>query len=295
MASLSPDLAVHIAQQIQSITAQPFSVQSQKSIGGGCINQALKISDDRRSFFVKTNGAHQLAMFEAECEGLSELYQSRTLRVPQPICSGKAAGKAFIVMEYLPLGGSASDSAWQQMGRQLAAMHQVSSERGFGWGRDNTIGATPQQNGWKDNWVEFWRDRRLGPQFELAHDNGGRFPRRDELMNAIPRLLYGHAPQPALLHGDLWSGNAAITTSGEPVIFDPATYYGDPETDLAMTELFGRFPPAFYDAYSAVKPIDSGYAQRKTLYNLYHIINHFNLFGGGYQSQANQMLDKILK
>ena len=295
MASLSSDLSAHLAQHISEVTGAPFALQSQQSIGGGCINQASKVSDERRAFFVKINRADQLAMFEAECAGLTEMYESRTIRVPQPICVGTAAGSSYIVMEYLPLDGGASASAWQQMGEQLAAMHKVVSKQGFGWHRDNTIGATPQQNKWTSDWVGFWRDRRLGPQFELAHDKGGRFPRRDELMNAIPRLLKGHDPQPALLHGDLWSGNAAITTEGEPVILDPATYYGDPETDLAMTELFGRFPAAFYDAYNRVSPVDSGYLTRKIFYNLYHIINHFNLFGGGYQSQANQMIDKILK
>lgn len=234
-------------------------------------------------------------MFESERDGLQEMYASQTIRVPQPICCGTGDRAAYIVMEWLELGGSRAPEAWQQMGQQLAAMHQVTSEQGYGWHRDNTIGATPQQNTWCNNWVEFWRDRRLGPQFEMAHDRGGYFPRRDELMNAIPRLLQGHQPTPSLLHGDLWSGNAAITQVGEPVILDPATYYGDAEADLAMTELFGSFPTAFYHAYSAVLPMDEGYRQRKLLYNLYHIINHFNLFGGGYASQANSMIQTLLE
>ena len=292
---LSSDLAEPIALHVSEITGIPFTVQTQQPIGGGCINQAVKVGDTQRAFFVKTNRADRLAMFEAECDGLKEMYESQTIRVPRPICSGVAAGSAYVVMEYLPLGGRTSTMAWQRMGERLAAMHRVMSDRGFGWHRDNTIGATPQQNQWTADWVGFWRDRRLGPQFELAHSNGGRFPRRDELMNAIPRLLEGHSPAPALLHGDLWSGNAAITTDGEPVILDPATYYGDPETDIAMTELFGRFPAAFYDAYNAANPLASGYAQRKIFYNLYHIINHFNLFGGSYQSQANRMIDQVLK
>jgi fructosamine-3-kinase len=115
------------------------------------------------------------------------------------------------------------------------------------------------------------------------------------LLNALPQLLAGHNPQPALVHGDLWSGNAAVTQDGEPVILDPATYYGDREVDIAMTELFGRFPSSFYAAYNAAYPLDAGYAQRKTLYNLYHIINHFNLFGGGYGAQANRMIDQLLR
>ncbi len=299
---LSLALAQGIAEQISAVTAQPFTVETQRSISGGCINQAIKVADSQRSFFVKTHQSpllepqldRQRAMFESEYDALKAMQASQTLRVPKPLCCGVANGHAYIVMEWLDLSGKGDDRAWQRMGEQLAAMHQVVSSEGFGWHRDNTIGATPQQNGWMENWAEFWRDRRLGPQFELAHDRGGRFPDRDELMSAIPRLLEGHDPRSVLLHGDLWSGNAAMTPAGEPVILDPATYYGDAETDLAMTELFGRFPEAFYRAYDAVMPIDKGYRQRKVLYNLYHILNHFNLFGSSYERQANQMMRQIL-
>jgi fructosamine-3-kinase len=303
---LSAALAEHIAEHITELTAQPFKAETQQSISGGCINQAVKVADQQRSFFVKTNQGKlpddrlsaQLAMFEAEYDGLKAMHNSHTLKVPQPLCcgvaNGQASGQAYIVMEWLDLAGKGAETSWQRMGEQLAAMHQVLSTEGFGWHRNNTIGATPQQNGWLDNWVEFWRDRRLGPQFELAYDRGSHFPRRDELMSAIPRLLNDHHPLPALLHGDLWSGNAAITAAGEPVILDPATYYGDAETDLAMTELFGRFPAVFYRAYHAALPIDAGYHQRKVLYNLYHILNHFNLFGGSYAAQANRMINQVL-
>ena len=294
MSPLAKSLADQIAERISQLTHQPFRVQQQRAVSGGCINQAVAVSDHQRTFFVKVNRASDLAMFEAEFDGLTELYASQTVRVPQPLCHGVVGDVAYVVMEYLALDSSLNASAWQRLGQQLAAMHQVTSPEGFGWHRDNTIGATPQQNQREEDWATFWRDRRIGPQFELAHDRGGLFPRRDELMSAIPRLLKGHLPQPALLHGDLWSGNAAVTTAGEPVMFDPATYYGDRETDLAMTELFGRFPAAFYQAYEAETPTDTGYSRRKVLYNLYHILNHFNLFGGSYARQANRMIDQIL-
>lgn len=294
MPPLSRTLAQPIADHISEITGQFFQIERQQAVGGGCINQSVAVSGGNRTFFVKINRADRLAMFEAERDGLQEMYESQTIRVPQPLGCGVIGDSAYIVMEWLSLGSGGSDQSWQQMGDRLAAMHNVTSNQGFGWHRDNTIGATPQQNGWCADWSEFWRDRRLGPQFEMAHDKGAHFPRRDELMSAIPRLLCDHSPAPALLHGDLWSGNSAITSAGEPVIVDPATYYGDSETDLAMTELFGRLPTSFYQAYQSVRPLRAGYEQRKTLYNLYHIINHYNLFGGGYLDQANRMIDQVL-
>ncbi len=180
------------------------------------------------------------------------------------------------------------------MGRKLAAMHKASSSQGFGWKINNTIGSTPQINTWTTDWAEFYIKHRLGYQFQLARRRGGNFPSSEKLLAAIPELL-AHQVQPSLVHGDLWGGNAGCTISGEPVIFDPATYFGDREVDIAMTELFGGFPAAFYQGYNEVFPLDTGYEQRKTLYNLYHILNHFNLFGGGYASQANRMIDQILR
>jgi fructosamine-3-kinase len=206
---------------------------------------------------------------------------------------------AYIILEWLELGGNNTPS-WEQMGRQLAGMHrwnpttQGGRAKGFGWDINNTIGSTPQINTWTSDWAEFFAQYRIGYQFQLARRRGGHFPQQDRLLSVIPQLL-NHQPQPSLVHGDLWGGNAAVTKSGEPVIFDPATYIGDREVDIAMTELFGGFPSAFYRGYNEVSPLDEGYKQRKTLYNLYHILNHFNLFGGGYASQANQMIEQILR
>jgi fructosamine-3-kinase len=284
-----------IAQHISDKTGTPFTIQDRRAVGGGCINQAYRISDGSRSFFLKFNQASQLAMFEAEALGLKEMFESHTIRVPQPIGWGLADQSAYIVLEWLDLGHGKGNS-WQRMGTNLAAMHRVTSASGFGWRQNNTIGDTPQHNPWTQNWVEFYREHRLRYQFKLANRRGGHFPRQDELLAALPELLAGHDPAPALVHGDLWSGNAAVTQAGEPVILDPATYYGDREVDIAMTELFGRFPQGFYDAYNAAYPLDEGYySVRKTLYNLYHILNHFNLFGGGYGSQASRMIDQLLK
>lgn len=282
-----------IAQDITRATGQPFEIQDRRTIGGGSINQAYCISDGDRDYFIKLNRAAQYAMFEAEALGLKEIADSHTIKVPEPICWGTANGSCYIVMEYLSLGNSDRDS-WYQMGHDLAAMHRVTSRQGFGWRQDNTIGDTPQKNPWTTDWVTFFIEHRLRYQFQLANRRG-HFPREDELLSAVPALLSGHDPEPSLVHGDLWSGNASVTADGTPIILDPATYYGDREVDIAMSELFGRFPEPFYKGYNDAYPLDEGYEKRKTLYNLYHIINHFNLFGGGYGSQANSMIDRLLR
>ncbi|MEY3300289.1 MAG: hypothetical protein RLZZ597_3549 [Cyanobacteriota bacterium] len=282
-----------IAQHISATTGIAFAIADRRSVGGGCINQAYHITDGHQHFFLKLNSAAQVAMFEAEALGLKDMYASQTIRVPKPICWGTTEGSAYLVIEWLDLG-HAGEASWRRMGEQLAAMHRVTSTQGFGWHQGNTIGATPQPNPWTASWLEFYREHRLEYQFRLARRRGGRFPRQQALLDALPDLLAGHHPAPALVHGDLWSGNAAVTTAGDPVILDPATYYGDREVDLAMTELFGRFPHAFYEGYQAAYPLEVGYGQRKALYNLYHILNHFNLFGGGYESQANRIIDQLL-
>lgn len=286
----------HISQHISQCTQIQFRAQHQSSLGGGCINQACRISDGDRSYFVKTNSASRLDMFEAEFEGLGVMYASKTIRVPQPVCVGSETSSSYLVLEYLPLGGGSNRQSLEQLGQKLAAMHQVTLNQ-YGWQRDNTIGSTSQINDYTDDWLSFWRDKRLAFQLSLAARNGftGRLQQQGEkLLDGLDNFFHQYRPPASLLHGDLWSGNYGVLQSGEPVIFDPAVYYGDRETDLAMTELFGGFPARFYDAYQEVYPLDDGYGQRKTLYNLYHILNHLNLFGGGYLGQAQGMIDSLL-
>jgi len=279
-----------IAIAISQATGTKFTSDRRQAQSGGCINQTTKISDGKRDFFVKTNTANQLDMFVAEAIALQQMYATKTMRVPQPICWGIADEAAYLVMENLDFGGGQD---WEAMGRHLAAMHRVTSDRGFGWDRDNTIGATPQINNWTNSWLDFWREYRLAFQIRLAKRKGWRCSIPEEkIYAALPKFFHDYQPQPSMVHGDLWGGNAAFV-NGEPVIFDPALYFGDREVDLAMTELFGGFPSQFYRAYNAAYPLDVGYKERKTLYNLYHILNHFNLFGGGYGSQANRMIESI--
>ena len=282
-----------IEQAIAAAQGSAFLLARRQSAGGGCINEAWILEGEQgERWFLKLNAAHLLDMFEAEAHGLQELAKGG-LRVPRPLAWGQAAGRAYLVLEYLPLGGRGDSVA---LGEGLARQHQVQAPR-FGWHRDNTIGATPQPNAWLDDWIAFLRERRLGHQLALAAEQGYRGPLQERgarLLEELEEFFVGYTPQPALLHGDLWSGNVGYTREGEPVIFDPAVYYGDREADLAMTELFGGFPPQFYQAYRAVAPLDPGYAVRRELYNLYHILNHLNLFGSGYLHQAEAMLDRLL-
>ncbi len=284
-----------IAAAIGHATGEAFAVEQAAGVGGGCINTAWRLEGAGRRYFVKLNAAEQLDMFEAEAQGLREMADTGTVRVPEPIAWGTSGVQAYLAMEYLPTGPETS-VAMERFGRELARMHRHTQPR-FGWHRDNTIGSTPQVNTPSADWSAFWRAQRLGFQLELAARNGyrGSLQRKGEaLLDSFPGLFRGHSPAPSLLHGDLWSGNCAVGADGAPLIFDPAVYYGDREADLAMTELFGGFSAAFYAAYREEWPLDAGYELRKVLYNLYHVLNHLNLFGGGYRSQAERMMDRLL-
>ena len=284
-----------IVQPIESATRQPFKLLKAQPLSGGDINAAYRLQAENVSFFVKLNTRERLAMFEAEAAGLQALAQTQAMRVPKFIVCGQTTDHAFLVLEHIDLHNLNSRSE-QLLGQQLAQLHQP-KQAYFGWHRDNTIGSTIQVNGHYHDWITFWQEQRLGHQLTLAAAKGygGRLQTLGEkLRTTLKPLFSGYQPQPALVHGDLWGGNVAADEQGNPVIYDPACYFGDRETDLAMTELFGGFSPAFYQAYQAVYPLDPGYTRRKTLYNLYHILNHLNLFGPSYLHQAENMLDKLL-
>jgi fructosamine-3-kinase len=285
--------AAAVAEAIGAATGAPFAATALQPIGGGDINQAFSMGSGTRRYFVKANRAERLPMLEAEADALRALAATNSVRVPQPLCTGTAVGQAFLVLEHLDLRGS-GDAAL--LGAQLAALHRAPQAR-FGWAHDNWIGSTPQPNGWQQDWIAFWRDQRLGFQLRLAAQNGygGALQRDGELLLAcLDGFFDGYTPVPSLLHGDLWGGNHGYLPDGAPAIFDPAVYVGDRECDLAMSELFGGFAPDFYAAYREAWPLDAGYAVRKTLYNLYHILNHANLFGGGYAAQAQRMIAQLV-
>ena len=239
-------------------------------------------------FFCKTGDTELLA---AETDGLAALAGGSALRVPQVLTEGEG----FILMEWLPLmRGSAPAAA--RLGEALARQHAQVQPR-FGWRRHNFIGATPQFNREGGDWTAFFREQRLGFQLRLAAEGGhsGHLQEQGaELLASLPAFFAGHTPHPALLHGDLWGGNWGMLQDGGPVVFDPAVHCGDRECDLAMTELFGGFPPEFHAAYRLHAPLDPGYALRRDLYQLYHVLNHLNLFGAGYLGQALSLMQRLL-
>lgn len=285
----------HIAQQISETTHTAFEIQSTKSISGGDINRAFLLQGEKARYFVKLNHAELVEMFAAEFAGLTELAETQTVKVPKPITFGQTEQESFLVLEFVELKRASAQSE-RLLGEQLAKLH-LQKQPFFGWQIDNTIGSTPQSNLRTDKWGKFWREQRLSFQLKLAAQKGygGQLQILGEkLCERLEDFFSDYAPEPSLLHGDLWGGNAAVTLDNQPIIFDPACYYGDRETDLAMTELFGGFGRDFYSAYNDVWQLDAGYKTRKTLYNLYHILNHVNLFGGGYASQAQQMMQQLL-
>ncbi|WP_426993437.1 fructosamine kinase family protein [Methylomonas sp. CM2] len=288
-------LNAELIQHLQQTTGRTLQNPRIASVGGGDINAAYRLRADGVDWFVKLNRASLADMFAAEAAGLRELRESDTVEVPEPICHGRFADQSYLVLHFVELGPLHSTAAGR-FGEALAALHRI-RQPWFGWHRDNTIGSTPQFNRRADDWVEFWRDRRLGEQLRIAAENGHGGPLQslgERLRERVGEFFSDYRPHPSLLHGDLWGGNAGCDAQGQPLMYDPACYYGDREADIAMTELFGGFSRDFYAAYQREYPLDSGYKTRVTLYNLYHILNHLNLFGGGYQSQAKRMMEQLL-
>ncbi|MBV9697532.1 MAG: fructosamine kinase family protein [Gammaproteobacteria bacterium] len=257
-----------------------------RRIGGGCINECFLWESGPGPLFVKLAPRAEAARLESEAAGLAALRKAQALRVPRVLGGGTCAAGAFLALEFIA-SGPADGRCEALLGAGLARLHAHTADR-FGFGADNFIGRTPQANGWLRDWPQFFGARRIAPQLELAarSGHGTLLGAGERVLEAVPALLSGHRPQPALLHGDLWGGNWLAAADGTPVLCDPAVYYGDAEADLAMTRLFGGFGAHFYGAYDAARPASPGWQARAELYNLYHLLNHANLFGGSYVSQA---------
>ena len=288
-----------IADVISERTRQQFSPSRVVPVGGGDINENYFLQGEVQQYFVRINRRHH-QLFTAEAHALEEIQATHTIRVPAVVVQGITQQFAFLVLEALPLSAN-QDASQFTLGEQLASLHRAPASQLsgglYGWPNENFIGSSPQYNQPRQSWADFWRENRLLPQLTMAYTNGFAGVLRTyekDLFVCSDTLLAEHHPSPSLVHGDLWSGNAACLQDGTPVIFDPASYYGDREVDLAMTELFGGFSAEFYRGYTSRWPLPAGYEKRKSLYNLYHMLNHLNLFGASYRSSCVRLLNSLL-
>lgn len=284
MAALPPEVRTWLAENSQGELLQP------ESVSGGCIHQAYTLrTTSGESYFLKTNSSPPAGIFSAEAAGLNALQIPDGPTIPRVLL----VGEGFLLLEDLRPAPRKSDF-WPRYGTQLARLHQQGNSR-FGFETDNFIGASPQQNGWMDKGVDFFRDRRLQPQIQWGIKKGlldsAAARKCESLLSKLGDLLPEMSP--VLIHGDLWSGNLITDLNGNPALIDPAVYYGWAEADLAMGELFGSYPDSFYAAYQDVNPLLPGFRGRFPLYNLYHLLNHLNLFGRSYLPGVNEILRRF--
>ncbi len=262
--------------------------------------QQFSVQTDAGALFIKCQQSSYLPHFEAEQACLLRMMETQTIAVCAPLALGctrleDTESVSYLILQHIPL---AVHGDWFSAGQQLAQMHAHTSTGQYGFECTTWCGETAQDNRWQDNWCEFFTTQRLQPLLHQLEQNGTPVARSAPLLDYSHQLLRSHQPPASLLHGDLWSGNIGFNPDRQlsyPVLYDPSCYYGDAETDLAMSELFGRFPRRFYAGYESVCKIDAGYGQRRDLYQLYHLLNHALLFGGSYLAQAGDLIDTILQ
>lgn len=290
-----------LEEAVRAVFGPTVTIVKRERVGGGDINEAscLTLSSAER-VFVKSNTAANRRFFETESLGLRAIAATGTISTPKVLGRGvdQAQGKSFLLLEQLPRSRGGR-RFWEDFGHALAALHRADTHPFVPGGRygflaDNFIGATPQSNAPGDSWADFFRSRRLEPQFRRAQRwfDASTLRRIDTFLDRLDSLL-PEPEHPSLLHGDLWSGNYLVGPDGQAWLIDPAVYVGHAEADLAMTELFGGFAPAFYAAYRECSPLEAGYEERRTVYNLYHLLNHLNLFGGGYLGSVRSSLSRF--
>ncbi len=283
-----------VTEWLEEETGIQLRPSTARSVSGGCINEAkLAEAEDGSLVFLKFNQRHQLPLFEAEKQSLDLLKATGAIRVPTPYCHAVIGDQAVFAMEGIHMANRSDPDSQEALAAALANLHQSISPSGeFGADFDNHIGATPQPNPWTGSWANFFTEHRLEYQFQLAESRCHKFSDARKLLDAVHSHLSSLDIAPSLLHGDLWGGNVSFDDGGVPILYDPAAYFGDREADVAFTHLFGGFGTGFYEAYRSkfpeVEPV------RKTIYNLYHLLNHFNLFGGSYASQAESSIQQIL-
>ena len=282
-----------ITQQLSDTLMFQFDLVEKTKLQGGDISESYMITDGKERYFVKLNDRNFLPNFEAEAENLRVLRESSSIHVPEHVLTGSTKDHSFIILNYLvtkPLDDATNSF---KFGLELAKLHQWGDQKEYGFDIDNYLGCIVQPNNWTKKWCQFFAEQRIGWQLQLMHEKGVHLVNIDEFVDVIKQRLANHTPRPALLHGNLWNENVANSPIG-PICYDPATYWGDRECDIAMTELFNGFQPEFYQAYEEMLPLDFGYVERKDIYNLYHILNHYNHFGGHYLDEAEYLVKKIL-
>jgi len=264
-----------------------------RTVGGGDVSAVWQLQSSEGLIFLKTGAADRLGMFEAEAAGLRELERTKSIRVPKVMAVTRNLKVSMLALEWLDFE-AVSDNCEAQLGERLAQLHRHTQSR-YGWFRDNSIGLNSQINNRRERWMDFFREQRLRYKLQLASQNGfgdALGSQGEQLLKQLDLFFIDYVPKASLLHGDLWHGNWSCV-DGEPVIFDPAVYYGDRETDLAMTKLFGGFGSGFYAAYEQSWPLDPGSARRLKLYQLYHVLNHLNLFGSSYLERTKSIMQQL--
>lgn len=286
------DLPATIRQQCRAILGT--EIQSVRHVGGGDINQARLLETSKGRFFIKLNsGANAARMFDTEAKGLTLLTETKALRVPQVIASGETPEGSFLLMEYIEAGYRAV-GFWEEFGTSLASMHRHTSPQ-YGLDHSNFIGSLPQSNNWQASWVDFYIYERLQPQLDLALTSSRLLNSDARLFEKLYQKLPGICPDepPALIHGDLWSGNFLVSSNNQPVLIDPSVSYAHREMDLAMSRLFGGFDRPFYRSYEEAWPLSPGFEQRLPVFQLYYLMVHVNLFGGGYVGSVRSVLKQF--
>jgi len=288
---LSPAFTNYLNLQLSRFFGDELMISRVKPVGGGCINKAFCLISNKAKFFLKYNNATSYpGMFETEHKGLNLLHSTQSIHVPQPYFTGVFENNSFIIIEYIESTARQADF-WEQFAGNIAAMHR-NRAASYGLDYDNYIGSLKQENTLRADWVDFFINYRIEPQLNLAFNANLINKPLLSKFSALHKRLADIFPeeQPALLHGDLWSGNFTVNSRGEPSIFDPAVYYGHREMELAYTQLFGGFHSTFYSAYQQYYPVEKGFEKRKDYYNLYPLLVHVNLFGTSYLQQINSIL-----